>query len=138
MNKAQFIADQIAEGVKLADILTQHEFDSSLALGQYMYQQGYRFSPATHRYHFEQGLVNQQLELPLTQVNLRERLSEARLVDALESQLKTIRQLIDGAFPIKLSESTKRQLVAYCDFHHLSVDAFIEAAILDKLLTSER
>lgn len=136
MNKAQVIAEQIATGVRLAEILTQHEFDSSLALGQYMYQQGYRFSPNTHCYTYEERLVNQQLELPLTQVNVRERLNESRLLEALDTQVATMKQLFDGAFPVKLSVSTKRQLVAYCEYHHLSVDAFVEAAVLNKLSES--
>lgn len=134
MNKAQVIADDIASGVSLETILTQHEFDNSLALGQYMYQQGYRFSPATHRYTFEASLVNQQLELPLTQINMRERLSETRLLETLDSQVKLMKQLLDGAFPVNLSTTTKRQLIAYCEFHHISIDAFVEAAVLDKLI----
>ncbi len=135
MNKASIIAKQIEEDVGLGDMLRTHDFDTPLALGNYMYQQGYRFIVSEHRYVYDATLINQELALPLpvTEVNVRERLSETKLMNVLEKQVATMKELLAGAYPIKLTRSTKWELIDYCEQHDLSVDDFVEGAILEKV-----
>lgn len=127
------IAQQIEEGVFLGDVLSTHGFDTPVALGNYMRQQGYRFIVSKHRYVYDETLFDEQFEMIYREPNLRERLSEKKIMNILENQLETMKDILAGAYPIKLASNTERKLLEYCKANNLSVDEFVGEAILEKI-----
>lgn len=138
MTKARIIAQQIEKGMFLGDVLSTHGFGTSMALGNYMRQQGYRFIVSKHRYVYDETLFDEPFDISYQDTGLQERLTEKKLITALEAQVETMKEILAGAYPIKLASNTEQKLLEHCKANNLSVDEFVGEAILEKIGKSER
>lgn len=132
-NKAAIIAEQLEQNVSVSEVLDTNGFTTPFQLGCFMQQEGYRFVVSTHRYVYDPAQRKEQVEKPKVEESLHDQLTEARLLEGLDKQVTALKELLDGAFPIRLKETTQRQLVKYCQQHNLSVDDFVEGLLVEWL-----
>lgn len=132
---AKVVAEEFEEGVSLEAILEKYEFERTSDLGEWMYQQGYRWDPLEHRYVEDERMTEEEFQFE--QLLTHQRLNDRELFDALETNLSSMKKLLQGAFPVRLSGRVRSELLYFCDVHHYTVDEFIEEAIVEKMQRME-
>lgn len=128
---AAAIADDFANGLSLEIVLEKYNFEKTSDLGEWMCRQGYRWDVVSHRY-VEDSSIRKE-EFMFEQLATHQRLNDQQLFDSLEAQLASMKKLLQGAFPVRLSGSVRQELLYYCEAHSYQVDDFIEQSIIEKM-----
>ncbi len=128
---AQCIVRQFEQRVPLDVILDEHGFESVSDLGEWMCLAHYRWDVREHRYIYDREV--QRSEFQFDERSTYQRLNERELLNELEEQLSSMRQLLQGAFPVKITTTLRQSVLTHCQQYGYNVDTFIEEAIAEKL-----
>ncbi len=132
---AAMIANDFEEGISLEAILEKYEFERTSDLGEWMCQQGYRWNVYKHRYEEDDRIRADEFQFE--RLSTHQRLNDRELIEALETNLSSMKKLLQGAFPIRLSGRVRSELLYFCDVHRYTVDEFVEEAIVEKMKKME-